>query len=332
MFNTITTVKGTIKGRTLLLGRGALALLIALFVSGFVGVGTGVASSSAQLRPATVSHQYSDAAPAVTSFSQATLGWTGRNAAHNLNLMGYDPVTHVFGTAYTLTDTTLASVGPSLDTYYNNLYVAWLGIDHHLNVGRYNLADPSHLADKVTLNETSPNAPSLSDFGGRLYLGWRGTNGQLNIISSMDGSTFNTKVSYNIAIRTSPTLVSAGFYLFVGWEDISANSSIVIGQYNPSQPTNLIVVVTNTTSQFPVGLVFEGNAGYPALTVAWRTTSDAHIHLGLFEGSPTLAFPKSTAETTPYGPALAIADGGGPFMSWTGTDVAHSINVSPVSI
>jgi hypothetical protein len=207
-----------------------------------------------------------------------------------------------------------------------------VGTDHRLNVARYNPADPTHLADKVTLSETSYNAPSITAFNGFLYLSWRGTDGRLNILSSQDGTVFGSKVTYNIAIRTSPTLVNTPFYLFIGWEDVSANSLVTIGRYDPSQPTNLSVVVTNAISQLPIGLTFVGNAGYPGLRVAWRTPTDAHINLGLFGGSPVLQGIVYTMQTTPYGPSLIVAGHGGAFMSWTGTDAAQSVNVSAVNI
>ncbi len=333
MFANIADKKGTSKYGAILWRRVALPLLLALLALGFVGGSTGFASSSAPLRPAVVSHQTADAAPAMIAFNgTAYVGWTGRNAAHNLNLMTYDTASQVFGTAQVLTDTTLVGAGPSLEIFDGNLYVAWLGTDHRLNVGRYNLADPTHLANKVTLSESSYNVPSMVAFNGRLYLSWRGTDGRLNIISSADAIHFDTKASYNIASRTSPTLVNAGMFLYVFWEDVSANSFIVVGSYDPSNPTQLSTVVTTTsTSQLPVGLTFAGTAG-PVVRVAWRTASDAHIRLGLFGGDSALHNQVTTAQTTLYGPALTVAGRGGPFISWTGTDATQSVNVSPVNI
>ena len=146
---------------------------------------------------------------------------------------------------------------------------------------------PTHLANKVTLSESSDNAPSLAVFSGRLYLSWRGTDGRLNLISSADGSTFKTKVTYNMQIRTSPTLVATPLFLEIGWEQPSAQAFIVIAQYATSHPATLSVVVTTTSSSsLPIALSFAGVAGYPALVVAWRTASDAHILLGFFGGAP----------------------------------------------
>jgi hypothetical protein len=325
---------GTASRRAWLWRRVALPLLIALLAFGFVGVSTTAAHSSAPLRPATVSHEYADAAPAMSVLNGTIyVGWTGRNAAHNLNLMTYTPATKSFGPAQVLTDTTLVGAEPSLDNFNGHLYVAWLGTDHRLNIGRYNPADPTHLANKVTLREYSNTAPSIATqpISGtptfRLYLSWRGTDGRLNIISSADGSTFNTKVTYGITVRTSPSLVSADMYLYVFWEDVSASSPIVVGRYNPANPASLSPVVTLTaTSQLPVGVAKAGVAA-PDVVVAWRTASDAHIQLGVFVGGPVLSNALTTAQTTPYGPALFE-----PFMSWTGTDAARSVNVSPSNL
>jgi hypothetical protein len=241
--------------------------------------------------------------------------------------MTYNPTTKVFGPAQLLTDTTLLGSGPSLANFNSNLYVAWQGTDHRLNVGRYNLADPTHLANKVTLSESSNDAPSIAAFTGRLYLSWRGTDGHLNIISSADATHFDTKVTYSIAVRTSPSLVNADMFLYVFWEDVSASSSIVVGRYDPSQPPVLSMVVTLTsTSQLPVG-VAKAPVAAPDVVVAWRTASDAHILLGIFEGDSVLHNPVATAETTPYGPALSE-----PFLGWTGTNAAQNVNVSSVNI
>lgn len=182
--NTISEIKKTAKQRSWFLYRLALPLLIALLAFGFVGVSPGAASPPAPRLPATVSSQKADAAPALIAYNGTLyVGWTGRNTAHNLNLMTYS-TSGTFGLAQKLTDTTLPGSGPSLAVFNGNLYVAWRGIDNHLNVGRYNPADQTHLANKVTLRDTSSNAPSIAAFGGRLYLSWRGMDGHLNIISS----------------------------------------------------------------------------------------------------------------------------------------------------
>ena len=328
MLSNIFNVKRTAKRGTWLWRRVALPLLLALLAFGFVGLGTGLASSSAPLRPATVSSQQADAAPAMMVWNGTLyVGWTGRNAAHNLNLMTYTPNSKVFGPAQVLTDTTLPGQGPSLVNFKGNLYVAWMGSDHRLNVGRYDPAHPSVLADKVTLRESSNQAPALAAFQGRLYLSWRGTDGHLNIISSADASTFTTKVTYGVVVRTSPSLVAKNMVLFVAWEEMSASSHIVFARYDPAQPTDLQDVVTvASTSQLPIGLAPAGVAS-PYVVVAWRTATDAHVRTAIFEGGPFLHHPVYTAETTNYGPALYS-----PYMSWTGTDAAQSINVSVAGI
>jgi len=328
MFSNIVDVKGTAKRGTWFWRRVALPLLLALLALGFVGLSTGLASSSAPLRPATVSSQQADSAPAMMAFNGTVyVGWTGRNAAHNLNLMTYNPTSKVFGPAQVLTDTTLPGQGPSLANFHGNLYVAWMGNDHRLNVGRYDPTNPSVLAEKVTLREYSNNAPSLAAFQGRLYLSWRGLDGHLNIISSADASTFTTKVTYGVVVRTSPSSVAKNMDLFVAWEDMSASSHIVFARYDPAQPTDLKEVVTvASTSQLPVSLAPAGVAS-PSVVVAWRTATDAHVRTAIFEGGPFLHNPVYTAETTNYGPALYS-----PYMSWTGTNAAQSVNVSFATI
>ncbi|HEY5004509.1 MAG TPA: hypothetical protein VII61_15205 [Ktedonobacteraceae bacterium] len=331
MFTTITAAKGTAKRHRLFWLRGAFPFLIlTLLASGFVGGGTGIAHASAELLPATVSSQQAASAPALNAFNATSyIGWTGTNMAHNLNLMAYNSTTKVFGPAQMLAETTLAGSGPSLTTWNSALYVAWRGTDNRLNVGQYNPANPSHLANKVTLNERSTNAPAIFGWPDHLYLSWRGTDGRLNIISSTNGSQFGSKVTYPFVIRTSPSLMGSDNSLFVAWEDMSVSSHIVIASSNdPSHPTNLTLVVTTTsTSLLPVGLA---SAGVPApfVRVAWCTASDAHIHVGLFTDTTIIRSPVDTAQTTPYGPALY--PNSLPLMSWTGTDTVHRINVISV--
>lgn len=160
-----------------------------------------------------------------------------------------------------------------------------------------------------------------------MYLAWRGTDGRLNLISSVDGGTFDPKVTYDIQVKTSPSLVAANMYLYVCWEDTGAQSHVVAGYYDPSHPKSLDGVITLTaTSQQPVGV---SGAGVPApwVNMAWRSASDAHILLGVFEGDATVHHVVTTAQTTLYTPALFDSA----YMSWTGTDAAQSVNVSQIT-
>lgn len=310
--------------------RVALPLLAALMVLLVVGVSPAAASSSAPQRPAAVSSQKADAAPALIAYKGTLyVAWTGRNAGHNLNLMTYNPGSQSFGSAIVLTDTTLLGSGPSLAVFNGNLYVAWRGGDNHLNVGRYNPTDPTHLANKVVLRDASYQAPSLAALSGSLYLSWRGTDGHLNILSSADASTFGSKVTYSAVAASSPSLVAANGYLFVSWDDASS-SSLVIGRYNPANPASLSTLVTLTSSsQLPAGLAPAALAN-PYVSMAWRI-ANAHISLGIFQGSQSLQNPVTTAQSTPYAPALALLNGGA-YMSWTGTDSAQSLNVGAVNL
>lgn len=111
----------------------------------------------------------------------------------------------------------------------------------------------------------------------------------------------------------------------MAWEDTSASSHVVFTRYNPANPPVLDAVVpTTTSSAFPVSL-FSAGVPAPYLRVVWRA-ADAHINLGIFEGDSNLHNQVTTAQTTPYGPALYM-----PYLGWTGTDSAQSINVIQVS-
>jgi hypothetical protein len=303
-------------------------LLFLLLLGGTVfGGGAALARASVPRAPLTVSRQTSDAGPAIRFFNGAAyIGWTGRNAAHNLNLMTFDGTTKVFGPAIKLTDTTVSGSGPSLAVFNGNLYVSWRGtINNRLNVARFNSSDPTHLADKVTLSQTSVNAPSIATFNGRLYLSWRGTDGRLNIISSADAHAFNTKVTYSIQIRTSPTLFAQS-NLFLIWEESSSSAHIVVGQYSTSHPSSLTSTVTTTsTSTLPVGVENGPESSNPRLQFVWRTASDSRIRSGVWTGSANLTGITVTQQTTDFGPTI---DGGA--LCWTGNNAARNVNVAPL--
>jgi hypothetical protein len=326
MLSNSSEIEGTATGKAWFLHRVAFPLVLALLALGFVGMSTAMASSSVSLRPSVVSRQSADATPALIAYNATTyIGWTGRNAAHNLNLMTYTPSNQAFSSAIVLTDTTLVGEGPSLAIFNGNLAVSWIGTHHRLNVGLFKPGDPTHLANKVTLSEYSNDAPSIVTFNGRLYLSWRGTDGRLNIISSADAHTFNTKVTYNISIRTSSTLQTSNSVLFVAWEDITVASHITFAQYNPSNPAVLNAQITTTSlSLVPVALFTAGTAN-PYLRVAW-TDASTNINLGIFEGDQTLHNVVKTTQTSVYGPALYM-----PYLSWTGRDAAQSVNILQVS-
>ncbi|HEY5004889.1 MAG TPA: hypothetical protein VII61_17125 [Ktedonobacteraceae bacterium] len=345
MFTTITIRKNSSSHRMGFWRKGTLSLLILpLLALSFAGWGTHVAHASAPILSLVTSRQQADSAPALALLNQTTIliGWTGRNTAHNLNLMTYTTTTRAFGPAHVLTETTLFGSGLSLATWNGNLYVAWLGTDHRINIGQYNPTNPSHLTQKVTLNERSNNAPSITafampQFDRYLYLSWRGTDGRLNIISTGDGNQFGMKSTYPITIRTSPSL-SATYSLVIGWEDTSANSHIAAASYTRYDPLHPSVVTTSSLSQLPVGLTMlygppaPRGGPQPYIGIAWRTTGDAHIHVGNFLNGPTMIQLIDTGETTPYGPAITTADGINPLISWTGTDVAHHINIASITL
>jgi peptidoglycan/xylan/chitin deacetylase (PgdA/CDA1 family) len=313
--------------------RVALPLLAALLVLLVADAHPAAAGSSAPLRPATpatVSRQQADAAPALIAYNGTLyVGWTGRNTGHNLNLMTYNPASQSFGPAVVLTDATQPGSGLGLAVYNGNLYVAWRGGDNHLNVARYNPATPTHLANKVTLRDSSNQAPSIAVYNGSLYLSWRGMDGHLNLLSSADASTFGSKVVYGAVTASSPALVVANGYLFVSWVD-AASSSLKIGRYTPASPGTMSAVVTlAATSQRPVGLAPAAVAN-PYVSVAWRI-ANAHINLGIYKGSSSLSNAVTTVQSTPYGPALALFSGSA-YISWVGTDSAQSVNVSAVNL
>jgi hypothetical protein len=67
------------------------------------------------------------------------------------------------------------------------------------------------LSNKVTLPDTSSAGPALASALGRVFIGWRGTDvqGHLNVMSSMDGSTFSNKVTLADTSLDGPALAGS---------------------------------------------------------------------------------------------------------------------------
>src|SRR5260370_19660185 len=70
---------------------------------------------------------------------------------------------------------------PGLAVAGEQLYLAWTGTDHHINI----LADPqSPLGTPVRLKEArSKTTPALCSHQGSLVLGWSGTDARINILT-----------------------------------------------------------------------------------------------------------------------------------------------------
>lgn len=95
----------------------------------------------------------------------------------------------------------------------NNLVITWTGTDRSLNVQSPN-------GGKITLNETSNNAPAVAIFQGRLYVAWTGTDSHLNVICSLDGGKTFDYEGMKTLDETSffgPSLCTDGTTLYLGW-------------------------------------------------------------------------------------------------------------------
>jgi len=174
MLSNMFDVKRTAQGGAWVWRRVALPLLLALLAIGFVGLGTGLASSAAPLGPATVSSQQAYSAPAMMVWNGTVyVGWTGRNAAHNLNLMTYDPaqpsdLKEVVTVASTsLLPVALAPAGVA-SPY---VVVAWrTATDAHVRTAVYEGGPFLH--NPVYTTETTPYGPALYS----PYMSWAGTD------------------------------------------------------------------------------------------------------------------------------------------------------------
>ncbi|MER6957421.1 hypothetical protein [Streptomyces sp. NPDC000618] len=204
---------------------------------------------------------------------------------------------------------------PALASHDGRLYLAWVGLDEHLNVARVTLigntagAFTMALENKVTLGETSEAAPALASHGGRLFLAWKGSgNDAVSLAFSADGVGFTTK-TFNETSSHGPSLAAHGGRLFFSWKG-SGNENLNIAQ---------VVLIGNTAGGFGVeGLESKVvlsdiseqppaiGSGNGLLCVAWKGEADDNIDLAISrDGRFSPVGPWIFADRSPLGFYLA---------------------------
>jgi hypothetical protein len=241
------------------------------------------------------------------------LAWTGRDAAHHLNLMISSDGVH-FGNKRTLNETAFAHPAVA-ETDDGRVVLAWTGTDahHSLNI----LFDALGAGPKkvTLLDENSFASPGIQVQGGLLVLSWAGTDAN----HSLNSLTFG--IAAGLAPGTKVTLPN---------------------QFNSEVGPGLGTDVT--------GAQFASETAPLLLTFSFGTPMSLMDALISFDGSKWLTIPQAFATAFPNGPPAhadfprefsaatssmegfvlnVTGDGQAPLLvlAWTGIDAAHSVNV-----
>lgn len=133
---------------------------------------------------------------------------------------------------------------PALASTPSGLMLAWKGSgNENINTARVTVFGNTAggfgidgLTQKLTLNETTEEAPALATHDGRIFLAFKGAgNDALNMMVSRDaGASFGAKRTFSDSSDRAPTLASHGGRLWLGWkgagnEQLNLARTILVG-------------------------------------------------------------------------------------------------------
>lgn len=217
------------------------------------------------------------------------------------------------------------------------LVMAWTGTDHRLNTM---VGASSTLAfhSKHIYSETSSFRPAVTTVSGEgvIYLAWTGTdpNHSLNVLASSGGANGGPRkvTLWDENSFTAPALAVRGNNLLLIWAGTDPNHLLNV------RPINLQTFQPGTKtilSQFS-SLARPSVAPDPntnQLLLSWAATSPLHrIRFATSADGVHWTQPASSplAEWSAVGPSMiALKVTGMPhyYLSWTGTDPQHTVNV-----
>jgi hypothetical protein len=117
-----------------------------------------------------------------TTGDQLLVAWAGTDSAHHIWMGHYNGSGNLDCHTQLSQATTLDS--PYLIGVGSNVYVAWTGMDNHVNIGLLNTNScPSRitLQTVVTLTDTAIRGPAITTYNGSLYVAWPGTDAEKHI-------------------------------------------------------------------------------------------------------------------------------------------------------
>ncbi len=276
--------------------------------------------------------------PSITAIPNTDLiiSWTGTDSQLHVNVASSSNTVSI-NLKVTLNET---SIDNSYVTFGNGIILlSWTGTDsqHHINVvSNNNISSFNTSPNKRTLAETSPFGTPLSFGNGLFFLAWTGTDSQhrLNIRSSPDGINFpdQDKVTLNETSNAHPSLSFIDNKLFLLWTGTDNNHSLNVLESTDNGKTFTNKKTFNDSSDFPPDLAVHGGLLYLVWTgrdinhsLNIDTTEENNGTNGLGKGNK-LTFSDSSIAAS----SLSIYTGN-LYISWTGTDNQHHVNVAKLS-
>ncbi len=292
------------------------------------------------------------------TYSPATvIAWTGRDAAHHLNLMTSSDGLQ-YGNKITLPETSLwrpaiAFIDTGRGAPYYTILLAWTGTDkaHTLNLEFIQM--PGYkVTQKITFwGETSFTAPALAsvnhDVNSDVYLAWAGDDSAhtLNVIRLLSYPLTQTKYTLwgwsSISRPNLSTDQSDGSdrEAILSWT--GTNNRIYFAattdKVNWTMPSTSPLTVKSAWAPSMIG--FYATA-LPTHWLAWTgdgTTSVKSINVRYTQNYPSWSDTNAQttlAETAMSSPELAYNGDGSTttlLIAWAGTDTNHHLNVAKLS-
>src|SRR5947209_9853234 len=219
--------------------------------------------------------------------------------------------------------------------------MAWTGTD---GTGALNTAYSFDLGKSWKSNpplwkETSHAGPALAYQNEKLFMAWTGSNPghNLNIMQSADGgATWSGKHILNDSSIAAPALISYMGVLIMAWTGTDGKRHLNIASSKDEGRTWTKVPVGDLSLGAPSLAQYTSGAGFSHLFLAF-TGTDNHLFVKSCEGLKVEYFShpdhNRIAETSSYGPSLAVMDSGEGkdiflAIAWTGQDARHSLNVA----
>ena len=174
----------------------------------------------------------------------------------------------------------------------------------------------------VTTGQTSFAAPALAYFNGRYYAAWSGNrNNQLNVMSSANGTKFDSQVILTQTTYSDPALAAGANQLHVAWRGVGNDQLNVLSSTDGSTFGNY-VTLSQTTDVRPA-LNYLGNQ----LVLAWQGTGNAQITtIVSTDGGRTFKNLVTSGQTCVGGPAVAPG-----VIVWTSTTSQGNLNIATLS-
>jgi hypothetical protein len=275
-------------------------------------------------------------------FTSLEIAWTGTDAAHHLNIRFGTDGLH-FPTKVTLPET--SPVGPAVtDTVDHgtapSAILAWTGTDanHSLNL----LLVPG--GQKLTLHESSLGTPAFEFISNptgspnTVILAWTGidANHSLNVlpVGILNGMRLGTKtVLRQFSSDAGPSLAGTGTGLVLGWSVRGTQRLNLATSTDNVHFTSALGGGLPQTSATAPQFIARGTSSNGC--IAW-TGTDAIHHLNVqcttrFPQFPDPAQTKTVLPETALDASGFIGTANGGEIAWTGTDLAHHLNVAVLS-